>query len=94
MQRSSSRSADNLHPIPVSQQTQVSVASQNSSSLRTDKMATTTHPEFGMHTEAKAVAEAFPDRVKGKTIIVTGANRKGIGYATAEGFVRTISKSS
>ena len=57
-------------------------------------MASTPHPEFGMHTEAKAVAKAFSERVKGKTIIVTGANRKGIGYATAEGFVRTISKSS
>ena len=53
-------------------------------------MTRTTHPEFGMHTEAKAVAQAFPDRIKGKTIIVTGANRQGVGYATAEGFVRTL----
>ena len=42
-----------------------------------------------MHTEAKAVAKAFSDRVKGKTIVVTGANRQGVGYATLEGFVRT-----
>ncbi|KAL1902493.1 hypothetical protein Sste5346_001474 [Sporothrix stenoceras] len=45
----------------------------------------TTHSEFGANTEAVEVAKAFADRVKGKTVFVTGGNIKGIGYATAYG---------
>lgn len=45
----------------------------------------TTHAEFGADTEAVEVAKAFQDRVRGKTVLVTGGNIKGIGYATAYG---------
>ncbi|VUC25497.1 unnamed protein product [Clonostachys rosea] len=47
-------------------------------------MATTTHPEFNANTEGIEVAKAFPDSVRGKTIIVTGVNRNGIGFTTAQ----------
>ncbi|KAI0019254.1 NAD(P)-binding protein [Xylariomycetidae sp. FL0641] len=49
-------------------------------------MSATTHPEFHKDTEAKEVAAAFADRIRGKTVLVTGVNRKGIGFAAAEGF--------
>lgn len=50
-------------------------------------MATTTHSEFGAKTEAVEVAKAFADGVHGKTILITGANRGGIGYSTAYALV-------
>ena len=53
-------------------------------------MSTTTHSEFGHDTEALEVAAAFPDRVKGKTAIVTGANKDGIGFTTSEALVSTL----
>ncbi|KAH8884200.1 putative short-chain dehydrogenase [Thozetella sp. PMI_491] len=46
----------------------------------------TSHPEFHANTEALEVAKAFPDQIRGKTVLVTGVNRAGIGYATAEAF--------
>ncbi|KAH6603229.1 hypothetical protein Trco_008004 [Trichoderma cornu-damae] len=50
-------------------------------------MATaTTHAEFGLHTTAFDVAAAFPSAIAGKTILITGINIKGLGYATAEAF--------
>ncbi|KAJ9608955.1 hypothetical protein H2200_006726 [Cladophialophora chaetospira] len=42
--------------------------------------------DFGAETEGLAVAAAFPSSIKGRTILVTGVNRKGIGYSTAESF--------
>jgi len=41
---------------------------------------------FGVDTEAFAVASAFPDAIKGKTVLVTGVNKLGVGYAIAEAF--------
>ncbi|KAF9773470.1 hypothetical protein IL306_008711 [Fusarium sp. DS 682] len=49
-------------------------------------MASTTHSEFGAHTEAVEVAKAFSDGIYGKTILITGVNRGGIGFATAHAF--------
>ena len=49
-------------------------------------MTATTHPEYNMHTTALTVATAFPSGIKGRTILVTGVNRKGLGYAAAEAF--------
>lgn len=49
-------------------------------------MTTTTHPEFNGKTEAVEVAKAFPDSIRGKSILITGVNRKGIGFATAQAF--------
>ncbi|EXJ74818.1 uncharacterized protein A1O5_01514 [Cladophialophora psammophila CBS 110553] len=49
-------------------------------------MTATTHPEYDKDTEALDVAEAFPEAIRGKTIIVTGVNRKGIGFTTAQAF--------
>ncbi|KAM0254605.1 hypothetical protein ACHAQJ_006641 [Trichoderma viride] len=46
----------------------------------------TTHPEFSVHTTALTVAAAFPSIIAGKTILITGVNIKGLGYATAEAF--------
>ena len=46
-----------------------------------------THPEFGQATEALDVAKAFASEIRGKTVVVTGVNRGGIGYTTAEAFV-------
>jgi NAD(P)-dependent dehydrogenase (short-subunit alcohol dehydrogenase family) len=49
-------------------------------------MATTTHAEFDKQTEAFTVAAAFPESIKGRTVIITGVNKQGIGYSTAEAF--------
>jgi hypothetical protein len=50
-------------------------------------MPSTTYPEFGHDTEAMEVAKAFADVVRGKTIIITGGNRNGIAFSTAEALV-------
>ncbi|KAJ9145360.1 putative Short-chain dehydrogenase [Pleurostoma richardsiae] len=49
-------------------------------------MTATSHPEFNAQTEALEVAKAFPDAIRGKTVVVTGVNRGGIGFTTAEAF--------
>ncbi|KAL5387213.1 hypothetical protein DPSP01_003821 [Paraphaeosphaeria sporulosa] len=49
-------------------------------------MPSTTYAEFGHDTEALEVAKAFTDGIRGKTIIVTGANSGGIGYTTLQAF--------
>lgn len=49
----------------------------------------TTYPTFGHDTEAIEVARAFADVVRGKTIIVTGGNRNGIAFSTAQALVST-----
>ncbi|CAG8403703.1 unnamed protein product [Penicillium salamii] len=41
---------------------------------------------FGPLTPAAEIAEAFPDSVQGKTIIVTGVSPKSLGLATASAF--------
>ncbi|KAH7304776.1 putative short-chain dehydrogenase [Stachybotrys elegans] len=46
----------------------------------------TSNPLFGPDTEATEVAQAFATGIQGKTIIVTGVNRGGIGYSTCEAF--------
>ncbi|QYS99644.1 hypothetical protein H0G86_006765 [Trichoderma simmonsii] len=46
----------------------------------------TSHPEFSKETEGIDVAKAFPEGIRNKTIIVTGANRNGIGFATSHAF--------
>ncbi|KAJ8613734.1 hypothetical protein MRB53_036876 [Persea americana] len=48
------------------------------------------HPEFTETTEASTVAAAFADRIRGRTILITGVNLKGVGYATAHAFVRLL----
>jgi hypothetical protein len=50
-------------------------------------MTATTYPQFGHDTEGLEVTKAFADRVRGKTAIVTGVNRNGIGYTIAEAIV-------
>ncbi|KAH8664554.1 hypothetical protein BX600DRAFT_437095 [Xylariales sp. PMI_506] len=49
-------------------------------------MTSTSHPEFNDTTEGLEVAKAFAGMVHGKTILVTGVNRRGIGFATVEAF--------
>jgi len=49
-------------------------------------MTSTTYAEYGKETEAFAVAAAFPEAIKGRAIIITGVNKQGIGYSTAEAF--------
>jgi hypothetical protein len=46
-----------------------------------------THSKYGEKTEALEVAAAFPSAIRGKTILVTGINRSGIGFTTVEAFV-------
>ena len=50
-------------------------------------MVITTHPEFNANTEGLEVAKAFPESIRGKTVLVTGVNRGGIGFTTAQAFV-------
>lgn len=49
-------------------------------------MTSTTHAEFDGKTEALAVAAAFGPLIKDRTVLITGVNKLGIGYATAEAF--------
>ncbi|RAO72867.1 uncharacterized protein BHQ10_008879 [Talaromyces amestolkiae] len=49
-------------------------------------MTATTYPEFNDQTEGLEVAQAFAENIRGKTIVITGVNRNGIGYAAAESF--------
>ncbi|OBT54550.1 hypothetical protein VE04_05714, partial [Pseudogymnoascus sp. 24MN13] len=48
--------------------------------------STTTHPEFNDQSSALEVAKAFASGITGKTIIITGVNKNGIGFSTAEAF--------
>jgi hypothetical protein len=50
-------------------------------------MATTTNSEFNQETEGLEVAKAFAGQISGKTILVTGVNRGGIGFSTSLAFV-------
>ena len=50
-------------------------------------MIATTNTEFNEKTEALEVAQAYPQSIRGKTILVTGVNREGIGFTTAQAFV-------
>lgn len=52
-------------------------------------MATTTYSAFDEKTEGLEVAEAFASNIHGKSIIITGVNRGGIGFSTAQALVRT-----
>ncbi|CAI6310117.1 unnamed protein product [Periconia digitata] len=45
-----------------------------------------THEEFDDKTEAADVAKAFPRKVLGKTILVTGANKTGLGFSALQAF--------
>ncbi|KAI0487363.1 putative short-chain dehydrogenase [Xylaria cf. heliscus] len=49
-------------------------------------MPATTHPEFDGKTEALEVAKSFSDGIRGKTVLVTGGNPEGIGFATCQAF--------
>ncbi|KAH7419724.1 putative short-chain dehydrogenase [Cadophora sp. MPI-SDFR-AT-0126] len=49
-------------------------------------MTATTNTEFGSKTEALEVAKAFAESLRGKNILITGVNRRGIGYTTAQAF--------
>ncbi|KAI0542666.1 putative short-chain dehydrogenase [Xylaria digitata] len=49
-------------------------------------MPATTHPEFNGKTEALEVATVFSEGIRGKTILVTGGNPDGIGFATCQAF--------
>lgn len=49
-------------------------------------MPSTTYSEFEANTEGIDVAKAFADGIRGKTILITGVNRGGIGFSTAHAF--------
>jgi NAD(P)-dependent dehydrogenase (short-subunit alcohol dehydrogenase family) len=51
------------------------------------KMAATTHTKFNANTEALDVAKEFAAGIRGRTVIVTGVNRNGIGFSTSQAFV-------
>jgi hypothetical protein len=53
-------------------------------------MTATSHPEFNDQTEGLEVAKAFAEVIRGKTVIVTGVNLAGIGFATSEAIVSTV----
>jgi hypothetical protein len=50
-------------------------------------MSQITNATFGAATTAKEVAASYSDGIAGKTILITGVNKDGLGYATAEAFV-------
>lgn len=53
-------------------------------------MTATSHPEFSDRTEGLEVAKVFSGRIHGKTIVVTGVNRAGLGFALSEAFVSIL----
>ncbi|SPN98640.1 related to double substrate-specificity short chain dehydrogenase/reductase 2 [Cephalotrichum gorgonifer] len=42
--------------------------------------------QFNEATEALEVAKAFPDQIRGKTVMITGVNVGGLGFTTAQAF--------
>lgn len=50
-------------------------------------MAATTHSEFDANTEGLEVVKEFSSQVRGKSVIITGVNRGGIGFSTAQALV-------
>lgn len=50
-------------------------------------MATTTRSDFHADTEALEVAAEFASRIRDKIVLVTGVNKDGIGFATAQAIV-------
>ena len=64
--------------------------SSNVRDVYADKMTATTHPEFDQKTESLEVAEKFAGEIRGRTILVTGVNRSGIGFTTSKAFVSSI----
>ncbi|KAH8692795.1 hypothetical protein BGW36DRAFT_301920 [Talaromyces proteolyticus] len=46
-------------------------------------MTSTTVADFGPKTEASTVARTFSSSIKDRTILITGINKLGVGYATA-----------
>ncbi|KUJ08195.1 putative short-chain dehydrogenase [Mollisia scopiformis] len=49
-------------------------------------MTSTTYPEFSESTESLEVAKKFAGEIQERTILVTGVNRGGIGFSTAQAF--------
>ncbi|KAJ5626569.1 hypothetical protein N7528_003996 [Penicillium herquei] len=49
-------------------------------------MAATTYADFNATTEALDVAKAFSANVYGRIILITGVNKDGIGFSTAQAF--------
>jgi NAD(P)-dependent dehydrogenase (short-subunit alcohol dehydrogenase family) len=47
-------------------------------------MTSTTVADFGAKTDAATVASTFSSSIKGRTILITGVNKLGVGYATAQ----------
>jgi hypothetical protein len=56
-------------------------------------MSAATYPELNGKTESVEVAEKFAGQIRGKTILVTGVNRGGIGFSTSQAFVSSIGAS-
>jgi len=53
-------------------------------------MTATTYSSFNQKIESFEVAKSFAEEIRGKTILVTGVNRGGIGFSTSKAFVSTI----
>ncbi|OAP54393.1 hypothetical protein AYL99_11494 [Fonsecaea erecta] len=49
-------------------------------------MTAVTHTEFNADTESLDVAKAFAGSIQGKNILITGVNKGGIGFTTAQAF--------
>lgn len=45
-------------------------------------MTSTSNPEYNAKTNASTVALALSSRIQNRTFVITGVNKKGIGYAT------------
>jgi hypothetical protein len=78
--------ADTSHLNEHQQHTQI-ITPTSQDTFSSIAMASTTNPDFGANTEATEVAKAFTDGIRGKTVLITGVNRGGIGFATAQAFV-------
>lgn len=51
-------------------------------------MTATTQHDFDKNTEAFTVSAAFPKAIKGRTVLITGVNKLGIGFATVQAFAQ------
>lgn len=69
---------------------QIVIAPISDTSTYTDEMTATTYPEFHQDTEGLEVAEKFAREIRGRTILVTGVNAKGIGFSTSQAFVSSM----
>lgn len=75
-------------PASTSNRSVLPAGTRSLTKYNTAEMKSTTYAGFNTKTEGADVVAAFPGAVKGKTVLITGVSKAGIGYSVAEALVR------